>query len=76
MAMTRAEHLAWAKARALEYVDEGNLNEAFTSFASDLGKHPDLRSALELQTSLGMMQFMAGHLNTPQKMREWIEGFN
>ena len=35
---TRAEHLAWCKKRALEYVDAGDLLQAYTSMASDLGK--------------------------------------
>lgn len=37
---TRAEHLSWAKERALEYVERGELQDAFNSIASDLGKHP------------------------------------
>jgi hypothetical protein len=39
--MTRDEHLAWAKKRALEYLDAGDPSQAFTSMLSDLGKHPD-----------------------------------
>lgn len=37
--MTRAEHVAWAKERALEYVEAGQLTDAWTSLVSDLGKH-------------------------------------
>lgn len=39
--MTRAEHLYWCKKRALEYVEMGDTQQAFTSMASDLNKHPD-----------------------------------
>lgn len=48
--MTRAEHLAWAKQRALEYVDMGDISGALASMMSDLGKHPELanHAAIEL----------------------------
>lgn len=36
--MTRAEHLQWAKDRALEYVAIGDMNQAFASMTSDLRK--------------------------------------
>ena len=72
--MTRAEHLEWCKQRALEYVDMGDANQAWTSMASDLRKHPETanHSAIEL----GMMMLMAGHLSSPVKMRKFILGFN
>jgi len=38
---SRAEHLAWAKARALEYVDAGNIMQAMASLTSDLTKHDE-----------------------------------
>jgi hypothetical protein len=72
--MNRSEHMAWCKKRALEYVNTGDLSQAFTSMASDLGKHPDTEQHSGIQ--LGMMLLMGGHLNSPQKMREFIEGFN
>lgn len=37
--ITRAEHIAECKKRALAYIDAGNLIHAFTSMTSDLGKH-------------------------------------
>lgn len=37
------EHLAWAKARALEYAETGDLTHAATSLASDLSKHDGTR---------------------------------
>ncbi len=72
--MDRAEHLQWCKDRAIAYVDTNDLDQAFASFSSDMGKHPetDGHSALEL----GTMMMFGGHLDTPQKMRKWIEGFN
>lgn len=71
--MTRDEHLAWCKKRALEYLDAGDLLEAFTSMGSDLSKHPELRN-------IGQMMFPVGMLYVQQhdarQLRRWIEGFN
>jgi len=72
--MTRAEHLVWCKARALEYVDAGDLNQALASMCSDLGKHEETKN--HVGQELGLMQMAAGFLGTPQKMRKFIEGFN
>jgi hypothetical protein len=72
--MTRTEHLQWAKTRALEYVDAGDLNSAFASMASDLRKHPELENHSGI--TLGAMLIMGGHLNDTTKMRDWVEGFN
>ena len=41
---TRAEHLAWCKRRAMEYVDAGDLSNAVASMGSDLSKHPETRA--------------------------------
>jgi hypothetical protein len=72
--MDRAEHLAWCKQRALEYVDQGDLQNAFASMASDMSKHPETENS-NVQV-LGMMLMMSGHLETRDQMRRWIEGFN
>lgn len=71
---TRAEHLAWCKRRALQCVEAGDLNQAFASMASDLEKHP--QTARHAGIDLGFKMLVAGLLNTPQKMREFIEGFH
>lgn len=72
--MTRTEHLQWCKDRALEYLDRGDINEAYASMVSDMSKHPETEkhSALEL----GLMMMLGGHLNTEQEMRKFILGFN
>ena len=70
---SRAEHLAWCKARALEYVDSDDCASAVVSLLSDLGKweggplYPD-----------GTMQDLAmnGSLFANQSgraTRRWIE---
>ena len=71
---TRTEHLQWAKERALQYVDAGDLTNAFASMASDLSKHEETKSHTALE--LGMMLMVGGQLNTPEKMKEFILGFN
>jgi hypothetical protein len=71
---SRAEHLAWSKTRALEYVDAGDIQSAFSSTTSDLNKHPD--TAGHQGAEVGMLLMMGGHLSTAREMREFIEGFN
>jgi hypothetical protein len=71
---TRQEHLAWCKKRALEYCDIGDVTQAFASMGSDLGKHPETENHAAIQ--LGMTLLMGGQLDSPMKMRKFIEGFN
>lgn len=73
---TRAEHLQWCKDRALQYADAGDSVNALASMLSDLGKHPETIGSVSIAGRLGMGLYLGGHLNTPEKMREWIEGFN
>jgi len=69
--MTREEHLAWCKRRALEYVIAGDLVNAVASMGSDLKKHPE--------TKVDPYLLMAGALAASQGqtdgVRRWIEGF-
>ena len=71
---TREEHLNWCKQRALRYVDENDLRQAWASMASDMSKHPETRDHLAL--SLGMMLMLGGGLGTQKEMRDFINGFN
>lgn len=72
--MTRAEHLAWCKERALAYCDVGDATNAWASMASDLTKHPETEKHAAIE--LGMMMLMGGQLNSVPDMRKFIEGFN
>jgi hypothetical protein len=72
---TRAEHMAWAKQRALEYVEAGDVKNAFASFASDITKHPETASLSEFIGMVGMPELMSGRLDSPEAMRKFIEGF-
>lgn len=73
--MTRAEHLAWAKQRALEYVDSGELGSAIASMLSDLGKHPELEKSQAIGAMIAPGISMGGPPR-PDQVRKWIEGFN
>lgn len=55
-------------------VSADSIREAYTSFVSDLGKHPDLASHVAI--GLGMIEMMSGRLTSAQQMREFIEGTN
>lgn len=70
----RAQHLAWCKRRALEYVDSGDLTGAFASMASDMSKHEG--TADHRGIDLGMNLLLIGSLSSREQMRRFIEGFN
>lgn len=76
--MNRQEHMAWAKERAYEILRKPeNPNagvDAWTSFVSDLGKHPQTSShpAIELGTMLRVL----GLWRTDGDVCNFIEGFN
>ena len=74
MTETRDEHLAWCKQRALEYVERGDVSQAYASMASDLRKHPETEKHAAIE--LGMMLMMSGNLSSKADMRRFIEGFN
>ena len=70
--MTRQEHLAWAKQRALEYCDRGELQHALDSLISDLGKHPETHDPYWAESAI--VKWMEGKLDTLEKMRAFING--
>lgn len=72
--MTRAEHLQWAKDRALAELDAGRPRDAVVSMLSDLRKHPELDG--HSGGTLGAMLLVGGFLGRDREIREWIEGFN
>jgi hypothetical protein len=69
----RCEHIEFCKRRALAYVERGDLQQAFTSMASDLKSHPETENHPHIMFGMGLM--MNGHLGTTIRMREFIEGF-
>jgi hypothetical protein len=72
--MNRNEHLDWCKKRAIAYIDAGDLNGAFTSMISDLGKHSETASHAGIELGAGML--FSGIMLTEDLMRKYIEDFN
>lgn len=72
--MTREEHLAWCKKRALEYIARGQIKEGLTSMMSDMRKHPETESPGLDQMTVGLM--VCGALSTPEQARKHINGYN
>ncbi len=72
---TRSEHVEWAKARALAYVDSGDLYGALASMASDLNKHPETHSPVT-DTLFGLIGARHAVEGNTADMRRFIEGFN
>jgi hypothetical protein len=72
MTITRAEHIAWCKERAMEYVAAGDPHNALNSLVSDLRKHPDTENHGALD--LGLMLLLGGFLTTHAEILDWIEG--
>jgi hypothetical protein len=75
--MTRPEHLRWAKQRAFNILnlDSGptRFREAFTSFLSDLSKHPENKG--RYPSELMLIGLMAATAEREAVLRDWIEGF-
>lgn len=71
--MTRAEHVNWAKGRAHEYVQTGDLGSAVSSMISDLGKHPDTENVAN--GPIGMLGMMEVMNHNRDGVVRWIDGF-
>ena len=73
--MTRQEHLAWCKQRALECIDGGDANSAIASMMSDLSKWDggQMYDATMLQIAAAEVLMFR---RTPDDIRNWVEGFN
>jgi hypothetical protein len=70
--MTRDEYLEWAKKRALEYLDRGDIQNAIASMGSDLNKHEDFKGISEKLMLLGIWCVVNHDI---REARRWIEGF-
>jgi hypothetical protein len=72
MAVTRAEHMAWCKQRALAEVEAGELHGAIASLASDFRKHPETdQPSMHMLVTVGLLH----HCGNPAETRRFIEGF-
>ena len=73
--MTRDEHLQWCKDRAIAEMEFSKVpKQGVISMLSDLRKHPE--TAGHIGSELGMMLMLGGQLNTEDKVRDFIRGFN
>jgi hypothetical protein len=70
--MTRDEHMALCKKRALAYLDDGDAKSAVASMLSDLDKHDETRQVGQAMGNLGLLYLMNGD---DLGVRRWIEGF-
>ena len=70
----RDEHVEWCKQRACEYLERGDVMQAFTSMGSDLDKHPDTKDHPGVKIGLNLL--MIGSLSTVPEMRHFIDGFH
>lgn len=68
--MTREEHLAWCKQRAMEYVNLGEYDHAVASMLSDLSKHDETAPALRFA---GMLMLT---VKDRKSATEFVQGFN
>lgn len=71
---SRSDHLAWAKARAIEYIDLGQPHLAIAFMLSDLGKH-DAWDGEVLET-LGVLGTFEALRRGVSGVCAWVEGFN
>lgn len=72
--LTRKEHIEWAKKRALELCDKGDLVNALASFVSDMARNPETVDHPCMK--LGIALSIAGKLSTQEEIRNFIEGIN
>ncbi len=68
----RAEHLAWCKTRALEYVEGGDLAGAIASMMSDLTKHPQTAGSATALAPVAAFELAHGDAAS---VRRFVEGF-
>jgi hypothetical protein len=70
--MERAEHIAWCKQRALEYLDQGDVTNAIASMCSDLAQRPDTTAPVPM-LQVGLLYAIDEDCDAA---RRWINGFN
>jgi hypothetical protein len=69
--MTRAEHVEWAKGRAIQYVTDGMGSLAMASMLLDLRRHPDT----EESARGGLLACLTVNQLDLSSVRTWIEEF-
>ena len=78
--MDRFEHLEWAKSRAIELIDKGEMLNAVNSMTADMKEHPELKSlhvdGMFSITVMSMALFSRGRTPSKLEMKRFILGFN
>jgi hypothetical protein len=69
---TRDEHLEWCKRRALQYLDQRDVQNAIISMMSDMGQHEGTKNMSQSILALGLM--LAAN-EDEVGARRWIVGF-
>ena len=73
--MTRVEHLAWCKERALAALDGGDVAGAVASMLFDLGRWDEPLYAPEIFQVLAADGLLHARFGDTAGLRRWIEGF-
>ena len=69
---TATEHFDWCIERALEYVNMGDAQGAFSSFVMDMNNHEGTKDRIPPELAMiGMMETLRG----PAAIKQWILGF-
>ena len=72
--MNRQDHLDWCKKQALEYFDQGDVQNAVASMMSDMTKHEETAPAMKSPALIALgLQATMGDIG---EARRFIEGFN
>lgn len=70
------QNLDWAKQRAMEYVEQGDLKSAIDSMVSDLSKDKDRPDMQKSMIAMMGMELRSNPNLTKEKVIEFIKGFN
>lgn len=73
--LSRAEHMALCKRRALEYVDAGQLDNALASMLSDLSKHRETADLANRSVLAWKAGLLACVMKDAAGVRAFIEEF-
>ena len=70
---SREEHVAWSKERALEYLEQDDIQSAITSMLFNMSQHPETKQIVNPTLTSAGMQYVTNHDRTGA--RRFIEGF-
>lgn len=73
--MSYGQHMKWCKDRALAFLDAGDCQGAFASFASDVMKHPETAAQRMVKMLLATEGSRCATNADTAGMRRLIEGF-